>query len=48
VLRRTEENTANDAGTENRFEGTIGFLQISFPLWVAPHGTPPQPVVAKY
>jgi hypothetical protein len=25
---------------ENRFQGTIGFLQISFPLWVGPHALP--------
>jgi hypothetical protein len=35
VLREVE--------VENRFQGTIGFFQVSFPLWVAPPKAAPEP-----
>ncbi|GJD52913.1 hypothetical protein OPKNFCMD_5680 [Methylobacterium crusticola] len=28
---------------ENRFQGTIGFVEVSFPLWVAPPKAAPEP-----
>ena len=37
VLREVE--------VENRFQGTIGFLEVSFPLWVAP---PPAPATRPF
>ncbi|ACL63057.1 SphA family protein [Methylobacterium nodulans] len=42
VLREVE--------VENRFQGTLGFLEVSFPLWVAPPKAAPEtkPVVAKF
>ena len=35
VLREVE--------VENRFKGTIGFLEVSFPLWMAPPKAAPEP-----
>lgn len=35
VLREVE--------VENRFQGTIGFLEVSFPLWVPPPNSRPEP-----
>lgn len=35
VLREVE--------VENRFQGTIGFFEVSFPLWVAPPKAAPEP-----
>ncbi|GJD65686.1 SphA family protein [Methylobacterium frigidaeris] len=33
---------------ENRLQGTIGFFQVSFPLWVAPKAAPePRPTATK-
>ncbi|KAB1072486.1 SphA family protein [Methylobacterium planeticum] len=42
VLREVE--------VENRFQGTIGFLEVSFPLWVAPPKAAPEPkpLIAKF
>ena len=44
----TRVKVLREVDVENRFQGTIGFLQISFPLWVAPAASPLQAVVAKY
>jgi len=44
----TRVKVLREVDVENRFQGTIGWLQISFPLWVAPAASPPQPVVAKF
>lgn len=34
---------------ENRFQGTIGFFEVSFPLWVAPPKAPePRSLVTKF
>ncbi|HEX5866930.1 MAG TPA: transporter, partial [Beijerinckiaceae bacterium] len=44
----TRLKVLREVDVENRFEGTIGFLQVSFPLWVPPHAAPPQPVTAKF
>jgi hypothetical protein len=44
----TRVKVLREVDVENRFQGTIGYLQISFPLWVAPHASPTQPVVAKF
>jgi hypothetical protein len=44
----TRVKVLREVDVENRFEGTIGFVQISFPLWVAPHAAPAaRPVTAK-
>ncbi|GJE44632.1 SphA family protein [Methylobacterium soli] len=42
VLREVE--------VENRFQGTIGFFEVSFPLWVAPPkaASEPRPIAAKF
>jgi hypothetical protein len=42
VLREVE--------VENRFQGTIGFVQVSFPLWVPTpsHSAVPAPISARY
>ena len=41
VLREVE--------VENRFRGTIGFVQVSFPLWVPPPAAPAaQPITARF
>jgi hypothetical protein len=40
VLREVE--------VENRFQGTIGFVQVSFPLWTPPPAAPAaQPIGSK-
>lgn len=44
----TRVKVLREVDVENRLNGTIGFLQISFPLWVAPHASPAQPVVARF
>jgi hypothetical protein len=41
VLREVE--------VENRFQGTVAFVQVSFPLWVKPTPTqPPPPIGARF
>ena len=46
----TRVKVLREVDVENRFQGTIGFLQVSFPLWVAPHASPApqQPIRTRY
>jgi len=44
----TRIKVLREVDVENRPQGTIGFMQISFPLWVAPHQAMSPPVVAKF
>jgi hypothetical protein len=44
----TRVKVMREVDVENRFKGTAGFLQVSFPLWVTPHGSSEaRPVTAK-
>jgi hypothetical protein len=41
----TKIKLLKEVDVENRPHGTIGWLQVSFPLWVAPQATPASPAV---
>ena len=43
----TRLKVLQEVEVENRFRGTIGFVQVSFPLWVPP-APAAQPVAAKF
>jgi hypothetical protein len=44
----TRLKVLREVDVENRFQGTIGFLQVSFPLWVPRPAAAETPVVVKY
>jgi hypothetical protein len=46
----TRLKVLREVDVENRFQGTIGFLQVSFPLWVQPgsNGKAQPPISAHY
>jgi hypothetical protein len=45
----TRAKLLREVEVENRFRGTISFLEISFPLWVAPRASPEKkPISAKF